>query len=71
MEKNDLIYHLSFINGAGFAFLIPGFIENSNLFIITGLIFLIVGNILYYHFYLPRQQFLIIKRKIEISTKKK
>lgn len=70
LEKDDLIYHLAFLNGAGFAFLIPGLLDSKLIFSAVGLVFLTIGNLIYILAYLPRQNFLIIKRKTELDLQK-
>lgn len=70
LEKDNLIYHLTFLNGAGFAFLIPGLLEKELTFSIIGLIFLTIANLIYSFAYLPKQHFLIIKRKIKLEKMK-
>lgn len=73
LEKEEALNLWMYISGAGFTFLIGGLpeLKTNPILMIIGLIFLIVGSLVYHIHYHPRYTLLIRKRKIEISLNKK
>ncbi|MBL7055507.1 hypothetical protein ISS07_01185 [Candidatus Woesearchaeota archaeon] len=73
-EKSNMALIWAYISAIGFGFLMPGLVgESSNnlLLLATGLIFLILANVVYYGFYFPRYALLLRKRIVELDCKNK
>ena len=72
LEKEEAALWWGYVGAIGFTFFVTGIIEFQNhpTFIMTGLIFLVFGNLIYNVYYYPRQRLLIRKRLIEIELRK-
>jgi hypothetical protein len=73
LEKEECSLWWMYLSGAGFTFLVAGLpIFNENpLFAITGLIFLVIGNLVYDIFYYPKYRLLFRKREDELEAEAK
>lgn len=72
--KEDASLLWAYVSGMGVAFLIPGLTPSSGgniVFLLGAMIFFIIGEFVYALHYLPRQQWLVRKRLIDLEMGRK